>query len=247
MRKLTSKQLARLRGIATASLEMPESDRPDLGIAPEDLLVACDAVLGVDALEDEDADERRALVETYRQSCADAWRRRRGAQVGPSRAEWLLGPGCVRFSASFLSDRSGGNRRGDVDLDLVAIHAEARRLRESPGSPWISFPEDVQRGKGQQRIQIRVSREMLLGIADALVGAVNAADAGHRFYHWQNPEIPRPCSTCREARDVNSVLARIASARVQLMSSWAATLGVPVETVERLLFEFNALPTKVLQ
>lgn len=248
MRKLTPKQLERLRGIAVASLKVPELDRPDLGIAPEDLLVACDAALGVDACEDEgDEEERRALVERYHQSCANAWRRRRGAQVGSSRAEWLRGPGCVRLSASFLSDRSGGNWRGGVDLDLVAIHAEARRLRESPASPWISFPEDVQRGKGQQRVQVRVPREMLLGIADALVGAVSVDDAGHRFYHWENPEIPRPCSTCREVRDVNSALARIDSARAQLMSTWATTLGVPVEMVERLLFEFNALPMQVLR
>jgi len=75
MRKLTTKQLQRLRGIATTSLELPKPDRPDLGIAPEDLIVACDVVLGHDALEDEDEDERRALIETYRRSCAEAWRR----------------------------------------------------------------------------------------------------------------------------------------------------------------------------
>ena len=238
MRKLTSKQLECLRGLAAASLEMLQADRPDLGIAPEDLLVACDAALGIDAFEDENADERGALIETYQLACVAAWERRRGAQVGPSRAEWLLGPGCVRFSATW-----GAN----VDLDRVAIHAEAWRLRENLASPWILLPEDVQHGRGQQRRQIRVPREILLGIADALVGIVNAADAGHRFHHWQNPDTPRPCPTCREARDVNSILARIDSARVQLMSTWAATLGVPVETVERLLFEFNALPMKGLQ
>ena len=76
MRKLTSKQLQRLRGIAAASLELSKPDRPDLGIASEDLIVACDVVLGHDALEDEDEDERRALIETYRRSCAEAWKRR---------------------------------------------------------------------------------------------------------------------------------------------------------------------------
>jgi hypothetical protein len=45
----------------------------------------------------------------------------------------------------------------------------------------------------------------------------------------------------------SSILARIDSARAQLMNTWAATLGVPVETVERLLFEFNALPREGLQ
>jgi hypothetical protein len=76
MQKLNSKQLQRLRGIAAASLELSKPDRPDLGIAPEDLIVACDVALGRDALEDEDEDERRALIETYRRSCAEAWRRR---------------------------------------------------------------------------------------------------------------------------------------------------------------------------
>ena len=38
MRRLTSKQLVHLRGIATASLEMPESDRPDLGIAAKSII-----------------------------------------------------------------------------------------------------------------------------------------------------------------------------------------------------------------
>ena len=66
MRKLTSRQLQRLRSIAAASLKLPKPDRPDLGSAPEDLIVA----LGHDALEgeDEDEDERRALLETYRRT-----------------------------------------------------------------------------------------------------------------------------------------------------------------------------------
>jgi len=76
MRKLTTKQLQRLRSIAVASLELPKPDRPDLGIAPEDLIVACNVALGHDALEDEDEDERRALIETYHRSCAETWRRR---------------------------------------------------------------------------------------------------------------------------------------------------------------------------
>lgn len=84
-RKLTAPQLERLRSIATASLETPESARPDLGIAPEDLIVACDVALGYDALENEDEDERSALVDTYRQSCANAWKRRprRASKAAP--------------------------------------------------------------------------------------------------------------------------------------------------------------------
>ena len=64
MRKLTSKQLQRLRGIAAASLELSKPDRPDLGIAPEDLIVACDVALGHDALEDYRPNAMAALNKT---------------------------------------------------------------------------------------------------------------------------------------------------------------------------------------
>jgi hypothetical protein len=94
MRKLTPRQLNRLRDIAAASLEVPKSDRPDLGIAPEDLLVACNAALKFDTHEDEeDEEERYALIETYEQQCAKAWRCRRSAQVVPTRGNWLFGLG----------------------------------------------------------------------------------------------------------------------------------------------------------
>ena len=75
MRKLTSQQLERLRALAVASLELPRTNRMDFGMAPEDLFVACERALGWDDNSDEgDADERRALVETSHQRCAQAWR-----------------------------------------------------------------------------------------------------------------------------------------------------------------------------
>lgn len=77
MRKLTTNQLERLRGLATASLD--SNVVVDFGSAPEDLVVACDRALGWDAMEEEeDEDEKRALIDTSHQRCASAWRRRHG-------------------------------------------------------------------------------------------------------------------------------------------------------------------------
>jgi hypothetical protein len=86
---------------------------------------------------------------------------------------------------------------------------------------------------------------MLLGIADALAGAIDADDAGHRFYHWESPSTPRPCSSCRETRDADD--ARVDAARAQLVRTWTLALKVPVETIERLLREFDNLPRKALR
>lgn len=74
MRKLTAKQLERLRGIAVKALESTPPSRLDFGGAPEDLVVACDRALGWDEMVEEDDDERRALVETSHQHCAAAWK-----------------------------------------------------------------------------------------------------------------------------------------------------------------------------
>lgn len=76
MRLLTTEQLKRLRAIAVADLESSSVARKDLGIAPEDLLVACDRALGWDDMADEDESDRRALRSTSRDQCARAWRRR---------------------------------------------------------------------------------------------------------------------------------------------------------------------------
>lgn len=78
MRKLTTKQLERLRGIALAILESSPNTRADLGIAPEDLVIACDRALGWDDMPEEDVEEKHALIDTSHESCALAWRRRRG-------------------------------------------------------------------------------------------------------------------------------------------------------------------------
>ena len=76
-------------------------------------------------------------------------------------------------------------------------------------------------------------------------GTIDADDAGHRFYHWESPSVPRPCSSCRETRDADD--ARIDAARAQLVRTWTPALKVPAETIERLLREFNNLPRKALR
>ena len=53
MRKLTTKQLEHLRGIAVKSLESAPSARVNFGIAAEDLVVACDRALGWDEMAEE--------------------------------------------------------------------------------------------------------------------------------------------------------------------------------------------------
>ena len=73
MRRLSANQLKRLRLIAVAMLEAPSGQHSDLGIAPEDLVVACDRALGFDEMADEDLDEKRALVATSHERCAEAW------------------------------------------------------------------------------------------------------------------------------------------------------------------------------
>jgi hypothetical protein len=129
MQKLNSKQLQRLRGIATASLELSKPDRPDLGIAPEDLIVACDVELGYDTLESEDEDERRALIETYHQRCAEAWRYR------PACKPLTRGPRSTmtavrRAKATFDSrrDRMQLQNRGSM---RVCTEEERAHLREN--------------------------------------------------------------------------------------------------------------------
>lgn len=72
VRKLTSKQLQRLQGIAAASLELSKSDRPDLGIAPEDLIVACNVVLGYDALEDSKTKTKTSVARSLRRTAGAA-------------------------------------------------------------------------------------------------------------------------------------------------------------------------------
>ena len=79
-RKLTARQLERLREMAKTSLESIPIARSifekQFKIAPEDLLVACDRALRWDAMEEETDEERRALCEDSHERCALAWKHR---------------------------------------------------------------------------------------------------------------------------------------------------------------------------
>ncbi len=165
-------------------------------------------------------------------------------RTGQVRAEWLYGAGCARFSVSVMFGH-GGIHRVSAEVRAAQIEDTARTLRETPSVEVHAFEGRIARGNGWQPLPIPVPRGMLLGIADALAGAIDADDAGHRFYHWESPSMPRPCSSCRATRDAND--ARVDAARAQLVRTWTLALKVPAETIERLLREFDNLPRKALR
>lgn len=82
MRSLAQRQLERLRQMAAAALEAPVLDRPDFGMAPEDLVVACDRALGWDSMDEESDEEKLALRATSHARCRDAWNLVRKAARG---------------------------------------------------------------------------------------------------------------------------------------------------------------------
>jgi hypothetical protein len=161
------------------------------------------------------------------------------------RAEWLYGARCAQFSTSVTFGRSGVHHvKAEARASEVA--EAARELRDKPDCQAHAFHGGIRRGRGGWHdVQIPVPRAMLLGIADALAGAIDDDDAGHCFYHWESPSTPRPCSSCRATRDAAD--ARVDAARSQLVCTWSAALGVPAETVERLLLEFDILPRRALR
>lgn len=77
MRKLNEAQLYQLRAMAQLELELPRDARIDFGVAPEDLIVACDRATGADDMTEEEEEERQALRTTSEERCAEAWKRRR--------------------------------------------------------------------------------------------------------------------------------------------------------------------------
>src|ERR1700751_5239193 len=164
-----------------------------------------------------------------------------GDRVGPTRVKWLYGAGCARFSVNVQFGRSG-TRRIDVDVIADQIHEAAMKLRERPDEATFIYEVGIQRGRGPQHVSIHVPRAMMLGIAAALEGAVDIDDAGHRFYHWERPGIPKPCSTCYETLEAND--ASVEAARNRFMLTWTTELGVTSETIERLLSDFGSLPRK---
>lgn len=175
----------------------------------------------------------------------------RGEETAPPREplypvypHWLWGGGCLQFQASFRFGQ-GGVHQLKVDVRLDEIARDAAALRADPSATHHDYTDVIRRGRSQQVVPIPVPRAMLLGIADALAGAQDVDDAGHRFYHWQNPDTPRPCSTCRETLDGQDQ--RADAARTQFLTRWAIHLHISTRTVEQLLREFSELPRKALR
>ncbi len=164
--------------------------------------------------------------------------------TGPTRVRWLIGAQCVRFSVSMQFGR-GGIHLISVDATSGEICEAAKSLRDAPDAQAFEYRCNIRRGNSVQVVPLRVPREMMIGIADAVEGAADADDAGHRFHHWERPYLTRPCSSCREARLADD--ARVDAARAEFVSGWADRLGTSPEEVELLLSEFFLLPTKALR
>ncbi len=161
--------------------------------------------------------------------------------ISPASAKWLWGGQCCQFSASVRLGR-GGVHDLAVERSPDEIRGDAAALRaRPPGEIHHDYLCAIRRGRGEQRIPVRVPREMLLGIADALAGAVDAEDAGHRFWHWDrgSTAAPRPCPDCRETRDAE--LERARAARAAFVEEWAGRLDAEVAEVEELLAGYQAL------
>jgi len=161
--------------------------------------------------------------------------------TGPTRVKWLIGAQCVRFSVSMQFGR-GGIHQVSVDATSSEICEAAKSLRDAPDAQTLEYRCSIRRGNGVQVVPLQVQREMMIGIADAMEGAADADDAGHRFHHWEHPYVTKPCSGCREVRLADD--ARVDAARVEFVSGWADRLGTSPEEVELLLSEFFLLPTR---
>ncbi len=161
------------------------------------------------------------------------------------RTRWLCGAGRLQFSASLQSGSGKTSQRLQVQVSHEELRDAAAALRDDPSAAHREYAVTIPRGRGQQVVKIPVSRDVLLAIADALAGAVDADDAGHRFYHWENPEAVRPCSRCREARDAED--ARVDAARLAFLYDWSGKLGIPTSEIAALLAEYHLLPTKSLR
>jgi len=167
----------------------------------------------------------------------------RNEPLSPIYAHWLWGAGRLQFQARF---RFGKGKGGIHSLTVNVSHAEialaAARLRAAPDASHYEYDQVVQRGRGRQIVGIPVPRDVLLGIADALAGAVDADDAGHRFWHRDNPDSPRPCSTCRETLDAEG--AKVDALRAAFLARHARALQITPERLAAILAEYDRLPTK---
>jgi hypothetical protein len=127
-----------------------------------------------------------------------------------------------------------------VEVTPAEFAAAAVELRKQPEQAYYYFTTELTRGKGVQTIKIPVPRDMLLGIADAIAGAVDLEDAGHRYWHWENPEATRPCEQCAETRDKEARKSQ--KARATFLATWAKKLHTTAGKIEDLLAEYSQLP-----
>lgn len=139
--------------------------------------------------------------------------------------------------------RSGREQRELVcDPTLEEVGQVAQHLREHPELSALSLPATLDVGQGPREAGIRVPRDLLLGLADVVAGAVDDFDAGHRFWHWRNPSSPRPCADCPETVAAEDAAAD--QARAALVAKWSAQLEVEPRAVEDLLAEYAQLPVR---
>ena len=153
------------------------------------------------------------------------------AQTGQVGVEGLYGAKRAQFRTSVTFGRSGVHHV-KAEASTSEIAEAARELRERPDCPTHALHGGIRRGRGGWQ-QIPVPRAMLLGIADALAGVIDDDDAGHRFYHWESPSTPRPCSSCRETRGADDAPSRLRAPDscsrgppLADRAAWAATLAV---------------------
>jgi len=114
-------------------------------------------------------------------------------------ARWLLGAGQLAFATSFRFGKSG-EHEVRVLVSREELARRARDLRENAEED-ARFEAKIPRGRGVQIVTIRVPRELLLSLANAIAGAVSDEDAGHRLWHREYPHQPRPCHDCQETID----------------------------------------------
>lgn len=144
----------------------------------------------------------------------------------------------VRFGRS-------GTHRLRVEVTVSDLLAAAALLRDHVGlaSTHEQWGAMVLRGRRAQVVQVRLPRKTLLAIADAIADVADDLDeAGHRFWHYDHPDVVRPCSSCRETLDAEDAFAE--KARVDLIGRWADALDVPKTTIETMLAQYAALPRK---
>ncbi len=159
----------------------------------------------------------------------------------PTSVRWLYGGRCFCFKASFRFG-NGGVHDLRTDVTREELLRDAQALRAHPHQAHHAYLAVIRRGRSQQAVLIPVPRAMMLGIADAIAGAADDDDAGHRFWHWENPGSPRPCSGCRDAMDAED--AKVDQARSVFLARWAQHLSVPLSKIEEMIEEYRGLPTK---